>query len=135
MQGFSCALLKQQCNVLRAETVVAIADIVANQDLAMLGQYRFGILTPQAADHVADFFAVLRAMIGNHLRIINTDAGALDFFMEQSAEQGFGIEFKQFGSFDRAGQLGNALPAVLIVLVGFRHLLQERDRPPLSARR
>ena len=45
--------------------------------------------------------------------------------MEEAGEQGFGIEFEQFGRFDRAGHVADPIPTVRIVIVGLRHLLQE----------
>ena len=112
-------------DVLGAEAVAAVADIVADQDLAMFAQDRFGILPPQAADHVTHLGPVLRAVVGNRHGVVDADAVGRHFFVKEPGEQGFRVELEQFGGLDRGGQLGDARPAVGVVLVGLRHLLQE----------
>ena len=118
-------LVEQSGDVIGTETVVPIADVVANQDFAVFGENGFGVGTAQATDHVTDFFPVFRAVIDHRLSIIDPDATGCDFFVEQTTQQGFGIQLQEFLCFDRCCELGDAGPAVSVMLVGAGQFLQE----------
>src|SRR5574343_768604 len=104
MQFPAFALGKNGGHVIWREAVVAVANIVADQDFTMLGDNGFGIGTANVTHDVAYLFPILRAMISHWLRIVEADALGIHVLVEEADEQVFGVEFEQLGGLDGGGQ-------------------------------
>src|SRR3954469_4878530 len=104
------------------ETVFVVAHLVSYHDLALLGEDRFHLLAPEAAQHVLHLVLIVRAMVFDRVETEN----AHQLFGKDARQEVVGLHTARLRKRQGVGEVRDAVPAVRIATVGVRQLFEQQ---------